>query len=590
MKNTARPPGRRMVSWFDPIMLVMMALRAAFSALIGRQADRRLLDALEAPMVEPSDFSVDATGRPREELWFDYVADLGDGWNSTYSVALAVSRKTLTLRDAAGSVYETSGGEILVFGGDAVYPVASVNGYEQRTLRPYAAALRGQRPPPHLFAIPGNHDWYDGLTSFVRLFCQTRHPAGFPTRQRRSYFAVKLPHGWWLLGTDMQLESDIDAPQVRYFQAIAALMREEDRIILCHAEPAWLCPQVRPPGDRTDLENNVEFLQSRVLGKKVSVFLAGDLHHYRRHENPEGRQKIIAGGGGAFLHPTHIPRKEQPLADDFTPRACFPSVAASRRICWRNLGFLWKNPRFGVFTGIVYVLLAWPLMKGAGAGCAPGAPSPMRGAALLDPVFLLVTAALTLCLVGFADRRFGRFRGPAGLLHGLTHSTAAILIAWGTTRITRSVPGLPFPSPQRDLLDVALLFFGGFLMGPTIMGIYLLVSLNGFGAHPNEAFSSLSIPDWKNFLRIHIDRDGRLWIFPIGIRRVPRAWRPATSVEEPEWVADAKDRRATPPALIEPPIVVETSEACPATTAPPRDAPHRPIVEQAARGGSRRAA
>ncbi|MDC3960664.1 hypothetical protein KEG38_42825 [Polyangium jinanense] len=556
-----------MVSWFDPFMLVKMALRAAFSELIGRQADRRLLDALEAPMTEPSDFSVDANGGLREEVWFDYVADLGDGWNSTYSVALAVSRKTLTLRDAAGLEYETRGGEILVFGGDAVYPVASVNGYEERTLRPYAAALRGQRPPPHLFAIPGNHDWYDGLTSFVRLFCQGRHPAGLPTRQRRSYFAVKLPHGWWLLGTDMQLESDIDAPQVRYFQAIAAQMRQEDRIILCHAEPAWLWPQVRPPGDRTDLENNVEFLQSRVLGKKVSVFLAGDLHHYRRHENHEGRQKIIAGGGGAFLHPTHIPRKEFQLADGFTLRACFPSIAASRRICWRNFGFLWKNPRFGVFTGILYVLLVWPLMADAGVGSVSSeTSSPLRGTALLDPVFLLVTAVLMLGLIGFADRRFGRLRGLAGLLHGLMHLTAALLIARGTTLLAGSVLGLPFPSPQRDLLCVALIFLGGFFMGPTIMGLYLLVSLNAFGAHPNEAFSSLAIPDWKNFLRIHIDRDGRLWIFPVGIRRVTRAWKPASSVDDPEWVADPRDRRATPPALIEPPIVIERSAA------PPRDA------------------
>jgi hypothetical protein len=35
---------------------------------------------------------------------------------------------------------------------------------------------------------------------------------------------------------------------------------------------------------------------------------------------------------------------------------------------------------------------------------------------------------------------------------------------------------------------------------------------------------------------------------------VPRAWKAGETVREPEWVAD--DTRATPPMLIEPPIVI----------------------------------
>ncbi|MGZ3460601.1 MAG: hypothetical protein ACXU86_19105, partial [Archangium sp.] len=289
-----RPPGRKMVSWYDPLVLATTGMRAIISATIGHQADRRLLDALATPKVEPSDFSVDAAGRPREELWLDFVADLGDGWDSTYAVAVEVSKPTLTLKDETGTPYETRAGEVLVFGGDEVYPTASVKEYEERTLRPWTAAMRGQRPAPHLFAIPGNHDWYDGLVSFMRLFCQGRHPASWQTHQRRSYFAVKLPQGWWLLGTDMQLESDLDDPQVRYFQEVAKQMRNEDRVILCLAEPAWLVAHMRPPGQRDYLDNNLDFLEEQVLGKKVSVFLTGDIHHYRRHANDEGRQKIIA--------------------------------------------------------------------------------------------------------------------------------------------------------------------------------------------------------------------------------------------------------------------------------------------------------
>jgi hypothetical protein len=89
------------------------------------------------------------------------------------------------------------------------------------------------------------------------------------------------------------------------------------------------------------------------------------------------------------------------------------------------------------------------------------------------------------------------------------------------------------------------------------MGIYLLISLNGFGRHSNEAFSALHIPDWKNFLRLRIDVDGRLTIFPVGIRRVPRKWTASSSDSGPLMVPD--DPAASAPVLIEPPIVVTGS-------------------------------
>lgn len=45
-------------------------------------------------------------------------------------------------------------------------------------------------------------------------------------------------------------------------------------------------------------------------GKKgrVSMRLAGDLHHYMRYEPQESLDEpslVTSGGGGAFLHPTH---------------------------------------------------------------------------------------------------------------------------------------------------------------------------------------------------------------------------------------------------------------------------------------------
>ncbi|MBZ4422847.1 metallophosphoesterase [Myxococcus sp. RHST-1-4] len=551
-----------MVSWYNPGVLAKTGLKTLLSTTIGKQADRRLLDAVASPQPLFFDFSVDEAGRPRDELWLDYVSDLGDGWDSTYTVALAVTHPELSLKDPAGATHETRGGEVLVFGGDAVYPTASVDEYQARTVRPYEAALRHGRVPPHLFAVPGNHDWYDGLVSFLRLFCQGRQSAAWRTHQRRSYFALKLPRGWWLLGTDMQLESDVDAAQVEFFQEVAKKMGDGDRVILCNAEPAWIYQQVKPHAGRTFLDNNIDFLQEEVLGKKVSVFLAGDLHHYRRHENEEGRQKIVAGGGGAFLHPTHLPRVDS-RPGGYELKQSFPSREVSRRMTWRNLGFVAHNPWFGVLMGIVYALLGWGLAAELNATGAPHTLGSVLAAALENSGSLLMAAVVVLGLYGFADGRRGTWwRRSAGILHGFAHLVAALLLTWAASALAGNlVDGTD--SLRRDVASGLLLFAGGFLVGPTLMGLYLLISLNVFGCHPNEAFSSLAIPDWKNFLRLRIDREGRLTLYPVGIRRVPRAWKAGVTVREPEWVADPKDKRATPPELIEPPIVVGRTKAPP---------------------------
>jgi hypothetical protein len=92
----------------------------------------------------------------------------------------------------------------------------------------------------------------------------------------------------------------------------------------------------------------------------------------------------------------------------------------------------------------------------------------------------------------------------------------------------------------------------------TIMGLYPLISLNFFGRHSNGP--SLAIPDWKNFLRMHIEQNGDLRIYPIGIRRVPRHWKERSMGKTgPELVAD--DPQATEPELIEPPIVMKKARA-----------------------------
>jgi hypothetical protein len=153
----------------------------------------------------------------------------------------------------------------------------------------------------------------------------------------------------------------------------------------------------------------------------------------------------------------------------------------------------------------------------------------------------------------FTDVHSPTYRIVGGTLHGFAHVLSVFLIGWGATYVGVSVLHWRFGSVRQLLLAGAIIFVLGWIVGSIVMGIYLTISLNFFGRHSNEAFSALACPDWKNFLRLRINADG-LTIFPIGIRKVARKWKPSGSTNGPAYVPN--DSRATAPELIEQPISI----------------------------------
>src|SRR5690606_1693852 len=203
---------KKMVNWYDPKQLAFTAVKTVISGIFGNFADRREMQAALDPGVEYFDYS------DRPELWVDFISDLGDGFNSTYTLAHLMAQEQL---DLDGHLLKR--GNILIMGGDQVYPTPELKEYNNRLKGPYNAAfpwIEGDKDRPSLFALPGNHDWYDGLTNFLRLFCQGRSLGNWHSKQRRSYFALKLHHDYWLWGIDVQLNADIDYPQLCYFKEI----------------------------------------------------------------------------------------------------------------------------------------------------------------------------------------------------------------------------------------------------------------------------------------------------------------------------------------------------------------------------------
>ena len=279
-----RGPDARMpmVRWFDPAQLMRTGIKSLVSLVVGEQSDRRIVQALAARRHEDYDHSihyrdgahgpVPRTDASRDELWIDVACDTGDGFNSTYAVAYAIAQPALTIDGPDGPV-ELPRGDLLVFGGDEVYPMPSREEYQRRLVSPYTAAFGDDAPAerPHVYAVPGNHDWYDGLSAFTRLFCSDiggRRFAGWWTRQRRSYFAVKLPHRWWLVGSDGQLQSDLDVPQIEHFREIAARhMQPGDKVILCLSTPVWVYAQKYRDLGRVFDETDLIYLREEIFAK-----------------------------------------------------------------------------------------------------------------------------------------------------------------------------------------------------------------------------------------------------------------------------------------------------------------------------------
>jgi len=318
-------------------------------------------------------------------------------------------------------------------------------------------------------------------------------------------------------------------------------------------------------------EKTLSFLESpKVFGDRIQIFVAGDLHHYRRHEGEERRQKLTSGGGGAFLHPTHGPDVtvlHQDLVEEsddgkattarhstYQQRAAYPSPKTSRRLCRRNLGFPLLNPKFGVASAFLYLMVAWTILAGVGTKTTLGhAFRTVVYNTLSNPTATILVLAVFFGFMFFTDTHYRLFRYLGGGGHALLHLTAIFFIGWGASYFVLHHFAVVSSSSRHLVLTGILIFIAGWIIGSLIFGIYLLVSLNLFRRHSNEAFSSLRIEDYKNFLRIRLDPDGGMTIFPVGVEKVAKEWTPSSEKGGPKY-KPAGD--FTKPFLIEKPIVI----------------------------------
>lgn len=584
-----------MVNWYEVPQLWDTFVKTMLAGVFGDYTDRREMQAALSTEEVPTDQSkvkpgFDYTSLMKDgEAWFDYISDTGDGFGATHSVAYLAAQSSLP------GIPASSRSPILVLGGDQVYPTPTREAYRHRFEGPFTSAYHSGNETK-AFAIPGNHDWYDGLSAFLKLFCRQAAFGKLQTVQTRSYFSIKLTPKCWLWALDNQLRGSLDSPQEKYFKTVANEMAADGggNIILVTAQPAWVELSY---GDRNNYDTLASFIHDTITAKglKLRLVLTGDLHHYSRYapEGSAGHQLITAGGGGAFTHLTHnlppdvydltrIERKwEGPSfvsAQANAPKAVESSrykdtgtrqvLKAAYPDAGKSKEMLASNFQFGNRQ----------MLKMLGNFWTPTLP-----------VFLMMLLAAIWfeCRLDLYSRTFWLFSFVSGLawwffsgrrlqgaIHGIIQMSLLSATTWAAIDLLGRLNSALGPASNTAfkwlewegaeylfgalLVSLVCLVAYGFVSG-LVLGCYFVYTNLNHRMHDTDASSALESTDFKNFLRLRIT-DKEITVYAIGIDQCLGSasdWidKNPKDPENPQYFP--APGKALAAKLIEPPIIIK---------------------------------
>gem|GEM_PF-6263829 len=215
----------------------------------------------------------------------------------------------------------------------------------------------------------------------------------------------------------------------------------------------------------------------------------------------------------------------------------------------RNLLFPILNWQLSMFIAFVYAMLAWVLETRQFMGNET--VSQLFESVLMNnggigetlnhvittlpksPEFALVALLTVLGLTAFNENCKPSTRLLLGALHTALHLVGLIVTFVVAVALTDWV------NHQFEALSFSFFWFlllmtvigGG--VGGVMIGVYLIVSLNFFGANMTNAFSSLRLSSHKNFVRMKIDSDGDLTLYPLGIDQMDGTDSDIHAIEPP---------------------------------------------------------
>lgn len=548
------------IRWFGSTALVGHVRHLAAEALASEQLDTRdwmrpqapeeLLDEV-AGVLDASHEGATLAERLGRDVWIDFVADTADDYDVSEAVAGMVFSEYLVDGEDRTRLPR---GDLLIFGGDTAYPLSSAQEIARRLVRPWNRVLLRRGEPDRarvMLGIPGNHDWYDGLDGFARLFRrdplrdraalaeheeQRKRAAGAKRGERAdaavgrlyrqlhldeligsfslaqdalaSTFAViagrkvKRASRLWLLGYRAVQEASywllplapgfdlwgVDR-QLRTLDFRQRLYFNQRRASGAATRRLIVAPDpVTAMGERNT--PGVEILKAcgLTLKKDETFYLTGDSHHYeRRVVGPS--MHVIAGGGGAFTHGTRVHH----YAAGTEPACAFPDQRTSRRLV--------ASVPIQTMLGTAGLLPHLGCAALAAAEVTAFAAGQFVGWAFTGLVAAVVTFAMFQAVLKRRERPW------ASLAVALAHGPMLALLPIGIASLARLLTG----TVTTTLIDAALMAFAG----PLLIGHFLLtLVLTGLEHH--QAFAVLGHPGFKHFLRMRVSPDGRVRAWVIG--------------------------------------------------------------------------
>ena len=333
------PARVRNLSWLNPAVL-WRSRNDVLARWLGDPTDdeRRRWVARRRAAGAPPDFAV-AREDP-DSFAFMVLGDTGEGDAPQYAVV-------------PGFLAMGAGTRFALVVSDVIYPTGSVNEYGTKFFRPY----KDYDAP--IYAVPGNHDWYDGLGGFMRVFCGAaeRPPEVRPRPLSRAWLRRLLwkdpdvpderllaeaeslrsrpaqrggqPGPYWMMdagpirivGIDTGIEGGLDRDQGEWLRRVSQGPRPK---ILLTGKPLYV-DGAHHPGPIEGGGTVDEIVRDPACNYVAAI--GGDIHNYQRYPVKVGDRTIeyiVSGGGGAFMHATHtIPKVDVGGVgeDDFR---CYP--------------------------------------------------------------------------------------------------------------------------------------------------------------------------------------------------------------------------------------------------------------------------
>jgi Calcineurin-like phosphoesterase len=237
-----------------------------------------------------------------DEFSFIVVGDTGEGDSSQMVVV------DKFLKEGADT-------EFSVIASDVIYPAGRSYEYREKFYVPYRHYKKD------IYAVPGNHDWYDELVGFMVHFCDNTHH--YEDTQSRTVNEEKLkmlrairhnqyyqPNMYFYMDTryvrlvfiDTGIKGEIGESQREWLQKVSDDSKAKPKILISG----------KPIFANGKFDEKLRDVNDIVNRYNYRLVIGGDTHNYQKYRIPipaNGGQKycwhLVSGGGGAYLSRTH---------------------------------------------------------------------------------------------------------------------------------------------------------------------------------------------------------------------------------------------------------------------------------------------